>query len=168
MAFTAMKPSLSSTISFLLAFAGLELLSSPLHATDRVKANNTNALNLTTSWVGGVVPGSGDIAVWNNTLTANRNAAIGASATWDGIRVTTAGGTSTLHQITATSGQTLTLGASGIDMSAAEMNFTIASLFNIGSTQTWDVAANRTLTLSGVGGYQWRGSSGRPPCQRRQ
>jgi fibronectin-binding autotransporter adhesin len=35
-------------------------------------------------------------------------------------------------------------------MSAAQVNFTIASLFNIGSTQTWDVDANRTLTLSGV------------------
>jgi fibronectin-binding autotransporter adhesin len=145
-----MKSFFSSTISFLLAFGGLVLLSSSLHAADRVKANNTNALNQPASWVDGVVPTSLDIAVWDETLTLNRNASIGGNQTWAGIRVTTAGGNSTLHQITATSGQTLTLGASGIDMSLAELNFTIACLFNIGSTQTWDVAANRTLTLSGV------------------
>jgi hypothetical protein len=35
----------------------------------RVKANNTTALNLTGSWVGGVVPTLADIAEWNSTVT---------------------------------------------------------------------------------------------------
>ena len=33
------------------------------------KANNTNALNLTTSWTVGTVPGPTDVAVWDSTVT---------------------------------------------------------------------------------------------------
>jgi hypothetical protein len=35
-------------------------------------------------------------------------------------------------------------------MSAATQNFTIASLLALGSSQTWSVASNRTLTVSGI------------------
>ena len=42
-----------------LAFAGLSAQAATIN-----KADNTNELNLTTSWTGGVVPATADIALW--------------------------------------------------------------------------------------------------------
>src|SRR5437764_14326215 len=53
---------------------GITLLIAPnARAATRTKANNTDNLNLTTSWTGGVVPGSGDIALWDSTVTGGNH-----------------------------------------------------------------------------------------------
>lgn len=44
-----------------------------------VKANNTNALNLGTSWIGGVAPGANDIAQWDYNVTNGPAYAAGQS-----------------------------------------------------------------------------------------
>jgi len=56
-------------------------------AIEIVKTNDANALNLGISWVGGTAPGSGDVAVFNSTLTSGLNPAIGGNISWQGIKV---------------------------------------------------------------------------------
>jgi len=55
------------------------------------KANNANNLNLTTSWSGGVVPGSGDIALWNSTVTGGNTVSLGADLNFGEIQITNPG-----------------------------------------------------------------------------
>lgn len=108
------------------------------------KANNTMNLNQGPSWVGGSVPGAGTVAVWDSTLTAANSVALGANTSWAGILVTNPEGT-----VNITSGNTLTLGASGIDMSGASANLTVSSSLTLGpGDQTWNVANGQTLALN--------------------
>ena len=133
----------------------------PVTAADVVKANNTTDLIVGSSWVGGVTPGSGDIAVWDSTVTgANtvRNTNGGTNPNFAGIRIADPGGPVTL---TFRSSSVTTLGTSSsatstlIDMSAATQDLT----FNAGtsglrfaggsnSIQTFDVGSGRTLTIN--------------------
>ena len=46
-------------------------------------------------------------------------------------------------------GNGLTLGASGIDMSAANQNVTLGCIVSLGSAQNWNVVSPETLTVSG-------------------
>ena len=119
------------------------------------KANNTTALNSAGSWTGGVVPGTGDIAQWNSTVTAARNVVIGGNLSFAGIQITNPTG---LQTISATTGSTLTIGSQGIDMSGASANLTISALMNMSANQTWNVAAGQTLTIQ-PGTYSNTGSA---------
>lgn len=116
-------------------------------AAEIQKANNSTALNLTGSWVGGVVPGASDIALFDSTMTATRYTAIGGNVSFAGIKVTNLGWD---QYINATAGATLTLGSSGIDMSSATANLSIAAVMDLSASQTWTVASGRTLAVSGA------------------
>ena len=122
-----------------------------VHAADVIKANNTDALNLTTSWSGGSVPGSGDVAVWDSTVTAANSTTLGTAASWQGIRIANPGGLATINHSTAT---TLTLGANGIDLSAATQNLTIGANVGVavGAGQTWNIGAGRTMAIGSSAG----------------
>lgn len=113
-------------------------------AATRIKANNTDNLNLTSSWVGGVVPGTLDVATWDSTVTGANTVALGADSSWRGISILNPGGA-----VTISAGNTLTLGTDGINMSAATQDLTISSGFTLAQGgQTWDIASGRTLTLN--------------------
>ncbi len=113
------------------------------HAADIVKSNNTTDLNDSNSWVGGVVPTSSDIAVWSNNVTGANNPSPGANLSFGGLRIVNPGG-----MVTIGGGYTLTLGSSGVDMSAATQNLTINSRVSLDADQTWTIAAGRTLQIS--------------------
>jgi hypothetical protein len=117
------------------------------------KANNANALNLGTSWTGGVVPGLNDYALWTNNLTANRNAAIGASMTWYGIIANCVTGS---HTIGSTAGSSLTLGAGGIDLTGSllpkGMSFVLSASNIVSADQTWNVKGGITFLAYDVSG----------------
>ncbi|HEY1717949.1 MAG TPA: hypothetical protein VGH42_06600, partial [Verrucomicrobiae bacterium] len=110
------------------------------------KANDTDNLNLTTSWVGGAVPGAGDVATWNSTVAGANATSLGASTNWLGIQILNPGGP---VQINA-DGNTLTNGTGGIDMSAATQSLTLNNNVVLGAgPQNWSVASGQTLTLGG-------------------
>ncbi len=113
-----------------------------------VKANNTNNLNLGTSWVGGVAPAATSTARWNNTVTAANTCALGAATTWGGITIDNPAGAVTISN---TGGHSLTLGSNAIDigMSAATANLTIQCPLILGAENLWNVGTSRTLTLGG-------------------
>ncbi|MCW1923672.1 autotransporter-associated beta strand repeat-containing protein [Luteolibacter arcticus] len=111
------------------------------------KEDNFDTLDLATSWVDGVaVPGPGDIAQWDDRLAVANTSDLGiTNSSWLGIKVLNPAGT---VGITGTSPTTLTLGASGIDLSAATQNLTIGSPLVLGAAQTWKVASSRTLAIT--------------------
>jgi autotransporter-associated beta strand protein len=113
-------------------------------------ASVTNAdaavnLNLGGSWVGGVPAGASDVAVWDHTVSVNTTKALGANLSWSGIQVF-----DPAALITVSAGNTLTLGASGIDMSAATNGLTLSCPVALGSAQNWNVTNGQTLTAGGV------------------
>src|SRR5947207_1525997 len=121
---------------------------STAEAATRTKANNANDLNLTTSWGGGIVPGSGDIALWDSTVTSANTVSLGADLNFGEIQITNPGG-----DVTINAGNTLTLsGVSGIgiDMSSATQNLTLNCAITLGAGQSWNVAGGRNLVVSGV------------------
>ena len=125
---------------------GLALLvAARAEAADVIKTNNTDALNLGTSWVGGNAPTSSDVAVWDSTVTGPNTSALGGSVSWQGIRVASPGGAVV---ISPSATQWLTNGAAGINLSAATTNFTANSRIFIGASQAWSVAAGRVLRFS--------------------
>ena len=122
------------------------LIPTAAHAATIGKANNTENLNLSASWTGGAVPGTADIAQWTSTVTAANPTVLGADLSLAGIKIVSPGGLVTIN-----SGNTLTIGTSGIDLSTATQDLTLNSGLNLrGGKQSWQVAAGRTLNVAGA------------------
>lgn len=143
-----MKPNrLNSFITAATVVASVTVLLTAIQtasAATRVKLDNLDDLNLATSWFGGAIPSSADVATWDSTVTGANSTVLGANQNWGGIAITSPGGA-----VTIGGANTLTLGTSGIDMSAATQNLTISSNLTLESgVQTWNVATGRTLTIS--------------------
>ncbi|HMP76993.1 MAG TPA: hypothetical protein PKE12_11930, partial [Kiritimatiellia bacterium] len=126
-----------------LLVAALLGVASPGFAVDVMKANNTNDLNLGSSWEGDVAPTAVDVAVWSNTVSAANTTILGDDLSWQGIRLTTGTGAVTIN-----AGNRLTLGAAGIDMSSSSRNLILNCAVTIGASHAWSLAASRQLTLS--------------------
>jgi hypothetical protein len=120
-------------------FVVLPMLISPLRAATLSKADNTNDLNLATSWSGSVVPGANDIAQWDSTVTAANSTLVGANLSFAGVKVTNPGGA-----VTFGAGNTITVGTSGIDLSTATQNLTIGSGLTLKGKQNWKTQFNKT------------------------
>lgn len=110
-----------------------------------VKADNTNSLNDAASWTNGVAPGTADIAQWDATVTGTNNVALGASASWAGLRVLNPAGAVTINPNTANA--SLTVGTNGIDLASSTVNLTLSPSIVIGATQSWTIGGGRILTL---------------------
>src|SRR6266571_4670167 len=96
-------------------------------AVNIYKTNNTANLNTAASWTNNVVPGAADVAVWDNTVPGANTTLLGANLSWLGVRIADPGGLVTIN-----AGSTLTVGASGIDLSAATQNLTLNNGVTIG------------------------------------
>lgn len=133
-------------LSLLMLAAFVLAYSTPIEAATRVKTNE-NALTLDQAGAWDTVPGTGDIASWDNTQTTASTAALGANTEWQGILIANPGGS-----VTISAGHTLTIGAAAtdIDMTAATQDLTIASGLTLGAANVWDVTAGRLLTVSGA------------------
>ena len=108
------------------------------------KADNQEDLNLGASWVGGNAPGAADAAKWDHTVTSANTTFPGTDLAWGSIQIANPGGWVTVRE-----GRTLTL-AGGIDMSGATENLTLLADLALGGPSTWEIAADRTLTLGGI------------------
>src|SRR4051812_4715050 len=121
------------------------MLLPPAVRADVTKANNTSALNTAASYVENIVPGTSDLIVYNSTVTAANTTALGGSLSVLGLQIINPTGAVT---ISATAGATLTLGASGINNSAATQDLTIAAALVLGAPQNWTVPTGRVLTIT--------------------
>ena len=127
------------------ALASLALIQFTANAATLSKADNTNDLNLATSWSGSVVPGANDIAQWDATVTGANSTLVGADLSFAGIKVTDPAGA-----VTFGAGNTLTVGTSGIDLSTATQNLTIGSGLTLKGGQSWSTATGKTLDVTGT------------------
>jgi autotransporter-associated beta strand protein len=108
----------------------------------RTKANNTDALNLTTSWAEGAVPTSSDDVTWN----VNQTAAIGAAISMRSLTF----GSSAGGGISASTTNALTIGAgAAIDCSGLSAAITIACPVVLTVATSISVNTAQTLTISG-------------------
>ncbi|RYD46727.1 MAG: hypothetical protein EOP85_06875, partial [Verrucomicrobiaceae bacterium] len=146
-----MKPNRSNPLysrALVTGFASIFVLTGTASAADIIKDNNLSTLNQTSSWIGGVVPGATDVAVWNSTVPGTIGTGLGADASWLGLKILDPGGTVTI----GSGANVLNLGASGINMATATQNLLVApGTLNLTADQTWSVAANRELRLAGIG-----------------
>ena len=115
------------------------------------RANAAVNLNLPGAWNGGLgpAPTSADIAAWGTpNITTGPSQSLGGAVSWQGILLQSA---QTTNINISTTG-TLTLGASGVDLSASGANLAISSpvAITLGANQQWTVASGRTLTVSSV------------------
>lgn len=111
-----------------------------------VKADNSDDLNLASSWTAGL-PGGSDVAVWDATVSAaNTTAFLGADLTWGGIAIQ-----NPADLVTIEAGNTLTLGLADtdIDLSAATVDLTVNAGLAMSAANVWDIQTGRTLTLAG-------------------
>ena len=128
-------------ITGLLAVLGLTQPAA--HAATSTKQNNSTALNLAGSW--DTLPTSADIAQWTSTVTTANSPILGADLSWHGLKIVSPGGL-----VTLAAGNTLTIGASGIDLSTATQNLTLNSGLTLQGKQSWQAAASRTLDVAGT------------------
>jgi hypothetical protein len=129
-------------------------------ANTYTKTNTAGALNTAASYVANSgVPGSGDIILFNNTITGAQSDTLGGSFTVGELQVTNPGGAITIGADTAlyvltVNGVANSSGVNvGIDMSAATQNLTYGGANDslaVGAAQSWLVNAGRTLTISGI------------------
>ena len=126
----------------------IALLLAPAEGAEIAKLQNITALNDGGAWSGGAVPGAGDVMLWNSLYTTPGAAAslsqLGADLSVLGLKVTNVGGTRNVGATmvgfqNGSSANTLTIGAGGIDLSAATQSIQIQSRVLLGANQTWNI-----------------------------
>ena len=120
-----------------------------------LKANNTDNLNLTTSWSTSTVPTTADIGKWDSTVTGANATILGAAESWLGVIIGQPGGNVTINS----DGNTLTVGSSGIDMTvnSNSRSFLLNCILAFGnSTNPITIGGN---TLEADGGVTFNGGT---------
>ena len=148
-----MKPSIISTLNLSLGLAlGACILTPQSIQADVIKANNSTALTNGLSWVSGTAPGAGDVVVFDSTLYLGTNAntispaPLGGNLSILGIRVAgpvlgQADGKNGIVITNASSANTLTIGTSGIDLSAPNaVPLDLQSKIVLSGSQTWNIS----------------------------
>ena len=114
------------------------------HAANVLKLNTSTMNGGATDW--SAAPATTDVGEFANTPSSATLAAmtLGGSLTLGGLQFDS----NLAGPVTIASGNTLTLGTSGISLSAANNDVTINCALTLGtSPQTWTVASGRTLTI---------------------
>jgi autotransporter-associated beta strand protein len=116
------------------------------------KANSYTSLATGTDWVGGAVPGTNNIAIWNAGSGTPVPEPLGGSLTWAGIQILSPGGpvTITPDGNTLTNGEVGIVGLAGIDMSAASVNLSLSNNIVANGVQNWNLGPGETLALGGT------------------
>ena len=107
--------------------------------------------NNTTNWSGGALPIAADLAVFNVSSTLNLATQPGADFSIRGLKIADVPGA-----VSIAAGNTLTTGASGIDMSVATAGLSLSSPVILSADQTWNtgiqtLTTTATATVSGTG-----------------
>jgi len=115
-----------------------------------LKADNNTSLDQGGSWVGNIAPGSSGIAAWDATVAtaANCTNTLGVSVSWGGIIISNPVAP---VKILTNNFPTISLGASGIDLSQATEGLWIAPALTTVANQTWTVTNGLTLMLGEAG-----------------
>lgn len=168
-----MKSIFFKTTLFKFSLILITLTNSSVSWAQIVKADNADAMNLNTSWVGGVLPSSDDVIKFDATLT-NYQFGTGAPLSYKGVLVTT--GSDIVTIINSANENWVGAGEDGLDMLNASRDLTIYSFRQL-SDHSWNIPANRTfkvqnyfsqangssLSISGLGAIEILGSTAQNP-----
>ncbi|HNQ74797.1 MAG TPA: autotransporter-associated beta strand repeat-containing protein [Verrucomicrobiota bacterium] len=128
----------------LTALGCLWLAVSAGRAASIVKNNNLGNLDAGTSWVGGVAPTAGDVAVFDATYATTGPLNVGTAVQWQGLQITSPGGAVLINN--SVEGNHVGIDAGGIDMSGATANLVLRR-YALNASQTWDIAAGRSFRI---------------------
>ncbi len=118
---------------------------SPAWAANVIKRDTPTMSNGASDW--SAAPGPTDVGEFNGTVSVANLAAmtLGGAVSLGGLQFD-----GTMQgPLTLSDSSTLTLGASGIDMSAANQSVTLGCPMVLGADQNWNVTNGMTLTVSG-------------------
>ena len=129
------------------------LSAASIDAAEIFKANNNDALNLTSSWVGGVVPGADDTIVWR-PFTTTDNVTLGADLSVYGAVLTNNPNVASLNFGANNEASVFTLGAGGLYHDNSGKTTTFFVPVALSADQRWGnsrgtLVANKTIDLSG-------------------
>ncbi len=127
--------------------ASTALVSPTVQAAPIAKSAAGTDLTAGASWSGSVAPASSDVAVWDTSSLGAGLTLNSGTPSWLGITVN-AGAT---DPVNIGSGGTLTVGTSGINLSASTINATFGCNISLASGyQAWAVASGKTLAVNGT------------------
>ncbi len=125
-------------------------------ATEVFKADNALPLNDPMSWTGGMLPGSEDIAVFDERVTTNRQSfVLAADAVWGGVVFTNSVAPTNMMigtAVLATNGidaATLSLGTNGVCLIGSGLGLTLNLPIALSAAQMWQLD-RRNLTFGGT------------------
>lgn len=129
------------------------LSAASIDAAEIFKANNNDALNLTSSWVGGVVPGADDTIVWR-PFTTTDNVTLGADLSVYGAVLTNNPNVASLNFGANNEASVFTLGAGGLYHDNSGKTTTFLTPVALSADQRWEnsrgtLVANKSIDLSG-------------------
>jgi len=113
----------------------------------------TATMNAATDWTlsgTGTAPSSSYVGEINNTPTSGNLSGMQLGGSINLLGLLLDNNMAGALTIGNTGGYTLTLGASGIDMSAANNNATLNCTLSLGAAQTWNVISGKTLKFAGT------------------
>lgn len=96
------------------------------------------------NWSPGVLPATADTVLFNSSSTANLATVLNQNFSLAGVTLSTPSG-----PVSIGGANTLTLGAGGLNLSAANQNLTVTAPMILGAAQTWSVASGQTLSVGG-------------------
>ncbi|HVM51511.1 MAG TPA: HYR domain-containing protein [Candidatus Acidoferrum sp.] len=136
-----MKPYLPLRLAAVITAAALNFTAL---ADQTWKGTTDNLWSTTGNWSGNAQPGSSDIVIYNNFSTANLSNWLSSAYSIKGIEF------SNVPSPASISGSTLTVAGGGINLSNAAQPLTINAPVALSAAQTWGVATNQSLLVSGV------------------
>jgi alpha-L-rhamnosidase len=154
--FSATKlPALSSGLAWsnsLTVNGNIKVVSVPLGQVNITNADNGGNLTVGASWIGGVVPVTTNVAVFDSTIISANPAyatnVLGADTAWGEIQIL-----NPAVPVQISAGNTLTLSnlnSLGIDMSQAATSLTLNCPVVLGAGQAWWVASGQMLNVNGI------------------
>ena len=123
-----------------------ETTATPGATAQMIKSDTTNMV-AAADW-SGVAPAIGEVGLFNGTISAVNEAALtlGGPVTIGGIIFTN----NLNGNVTVATGNTLTIGGPGIDMSKANHSVTFNNAITLAATQVWSITNGQSLTVNGT------------------
>jgi autotransporter-associated beta strand protein len=146
-----MKTNSHQTTFGFLQITSLLLLAGALSIqASNILKSDTTTMNVAADW-GGTAPAAGYIGEFGATPTAAHLAAMTLGGNTSLLGLLFDNNTTGPLTVASMGSYTLTLDASGINMSAANNNVTLNNTLALNGSQTWTVANSKTLAVQGLG-----------------
>ena len=131
-----MENSIKSRLSTIAMASAFLFSAASLHGAEIFKANNTDDLNLDSSWEGGVVPGADDMIVWH-PFTATETVSLGGDLSVKGAVLTNLSNKASLNFGKSGENYTLTLGSGGLYARNSDKTITVYAKMKLACDQLW-------------------------------